>query len=385
LSEPGRSRRSRLKRRIDRRLYRIFFALGRAIARPPVTRPDPMALRRVLIVRHDRLGDWVVTSPLVALLSEVAPNAEIDVLASPANAVLPRTDERVSEVIVNDHRWLGWLRALRRLRRRRYDLIISPIYYRHLREGLVATLAARRHTYTLSVYRPRRYQGMFSAVVRIAGARTHMTERLLYTVQQGLVGDVRRAGESAARWPMRLFVDAKAESHASSFLSRAGIGEFVAINLSAAEPHREWLPSSAIGALRLILAQHPELTFVITPPPGKEAAADEVLRRLDDKRVVAAPATSHLLDLVALLRRARVTITPDTANVHLAAAVGRPVLVLTSAVSTEPALWAPYGVPHRSVSAGRHPVSDIPASAVAEAFDSLWAELVVSDAQETGC
>ena len=339
----------------------------------------------MLIVRHDRLGDWVVTTPVIALLAEIAPNAEIDVLASPANAVLPRADARVSHVIVNDHRWPGWLRALRRLRRRQYDLIISPIYYRHLREGLVATLAARGHTYTLSVYRPRRYQGMFSAVVRIPRARTHMTERLLYTVQQGLLGDARGAGESAERWPMRLFVDARAEAHASAFLSRAGIGDFVAVNLSAAEPHREWPPSAAIEALRAILAAHPDVAFVITPAPGKEAAADEVVRRLADARVIAAPATDHLLDLVALLRRARLTITPDTANVHLAAAVKCPVLVLTSAVSTDPSLWSPYGVPHRSVSAGRHPVSEIPSSAVAEAFDSLWGELVASHAKAGGC
>jgi ADP-heptose:LPS heptosyltransferase len=384
LSERRRSRPSRLKRRIDRRLYRIFFALGRAVARPPRTRPDPAALRRVLIVRHDRLGDWVVTSPVMALLTEIAPNAEIDVLASPANAALARADERVSRVIVNDHRWAGWLRALRRLRGRRYDLIISPIYYRHLREGFVALLAARRHTFTLSVYRPRRYQGMFSATVRIPRARTHMAERLLYTVQHGLLGHARGAGESARRWPMRLFVDASAEAHASSFLSRADVGEFVAVNLSAAEPHREWPPSSAIAALREILVEHPELAFVITPPPGKEGVADEVVRRLADRRVVKAPATSQLLDLVALLRRARLTITPDTANVHLAAAVGVPVLVLTSAASTDPALWSPYGVPHRSVSAGRHPVSAIPASAIAEAFRSLWAELV-ADARERRC
>lgn len=366
-------------------MYRAFFAIGRAVARPPLTRPDPAALRRVLIVRHDRLGDWVVTSPVVALLAEIAPNAEIDVLASPANAVLPRADERVSHVIVNDHRWLGWLRALRRLRARRYDLIISPIYYRHLREGFVAMLAARRHTYTLSVYRPRRYQGMFSAVMRIPRDRTHMTERLLFTVQQGLLGGARRAGASAVRWPMRLFVDGRAEAHASSFLSHAGIGEFVAVNLSAAEPHREWPPTAAIATIRQLLAEHPELAFLITPPPGKEAAAAEVVRRLGDPRVVAAPVTSHLLDLVALLRRARLVITPDTANVHLASAVGRPVLVLTSAASTDPALWSPYGVPHRSVSAGRGPVSEIPAAAVVEAFTSLWSELVTLDARESAC
>lgn len=339
----------------------------------------------MLVVRHDRLGDWVVTSPVIALLAEIAPNAEIDVLASPANAALPRADARVSRVIVNDHRWPGWLRALRRLRARRYDLIVSPIYYRHLREGLVALLAARRHTYTLSVYRPRRYQGMFSAAVRVPRSRTHMTERLLYVVQRGLLGEARRSGESATRWPMRLFVDARAEAHASSFLSQVGFRDFVAVNLSAAEPHREWPASSAIAALRLLLREHPELAFVVTPPPGKQDAAKEVVRRLADPRVVAAPATDHLLDLVALLRHARLAVTPDTANVHLASAVGRPVLVLTSAVSTDPALWLPYGVPHRSVSAGRRPVSDIPAAAIAEAFESLWSELVTSNARGTGC
>jgi ADP-heptose:LPS heptosyltransferase len=343
---------------LDRRLYRRFHELGRAIAPPVTARPNPASLRRVLIVRHDRIGDWVVTTPVVALLREIALDAEIDVLASPANASLIRHDGRVTRVIVNDHSWSGWLRALRELRARRYDLIISPIYYRHLREAVVAALVAREHTYTLSVYRPRRYQGPFSEVVRVPPSWRHMAERLLYVTQIGILGSV----------------DARAEDRAATFLYEQGIGEFVAVNLSAAEAHREWSPVACADTLARLSERHGEITFLLTPPPGKEDAAAEVVRRLASPGVVAAP-PGRLLDLVALLQRARVVITPDTANVHLAAACGRPVVVLTSALTTSPELWAPYGVPYRTVAAGSNQVSTIPADTIVEAFESLWKEL----------
>ena len=334
----------------------------------------PAEIRRVLIVRHDRIGDWVVTSPVVAMLAELLPHAEIDVLASPVNAALVRADARIARVIVNDHSWRGWQRARRELRARDYDLILSTIYGRSLREGLVAALAGRRQTFSVSVFRPRRYQGLFSKTVRVPPSWRHMAERMLYLAQHAVRGEALSRDASTARWRMHLGTDALADDRAASFVAAHGLTDFVAVNLSAAEANREWPPALCAATLQLLLAAHETLSFVLTPPPGKEGAAAEVVRLCDSPRVVMAPASAQLIGLVALLRRARVVITPDTANVHLASAVGRPVLGLFTQGPT-PVLWAPFGVPFRLVISGSRAVADIAPGAIARAFADLLQSL----------
>jgi ADP-heptose:LPS heptosyltransferase len=93
--------------------------------------------------------------------------------------------------------------------------------------------------------------------------------------------------------------------------------------------------------------------------------------------VVVLPPAGRLTDLVAVLARAAAVVTPDTANVHLAAALGRPLVALfTPLGGTRMAHWAPTLVPHRFVvAAAREPLAALPAAAVLDAFDALWAEV----------
>lgn len=340
-------------------------------------RHDPAALRRVLIVRHDRIGDWVVTTPVVALMRELAPACEIDVLASPANAGLVRADGRVTRVVVNDRSWRGWLRALRELRARRYDLVISTIYGKHLREGLVAAMIATRDTRTVSVFRPRRYQGFFSAAVRVPRSWSHMVERMLYVAQIAVVGTALPRSESVQRWHVQLASDAAAEQRANEILRGVSL-PFAAVNLSAAEPHREWSAERCAETLTLLLEAHDDVMFVLTPPPGRQAPCDAVLRLCASPRVLVAPPSPRLIDLVAILRRSHLVITPDTANVHLASAAGRPVLGLYTP-GPSPVLWAPFGVPFRIVMANGGTTSDVSTSQIVTAFDELWAQVPRAD------
>ncbi len=148
-------------RRFD---YRALAAFYRALfpSDAPPTPLDPAAVRRLLLVRHDAIGDMVVTLPAIAYLRALLPHADVDVLASPRNASLLDGDARVSHVYVNDHRSTTWPRIVRTLRRRHYDLILSPIGSRGLREGLFAAAVADRHTVRASLPRRAQYVALFT-------------------------------------------------------------------------------------------------------------------------------------------------------------------------------------------------------------------------------
>ncbi|MDQ3998139.1 MAG: hypothetical protein M3303_14115 [Gemmatimonadota bacterium] len=367
----------RLRRRVNRWFYRQLFGLYRAVCPTPRwTGSIPAgARRRMLVVRHDRVGDLVVTTPLLSFLKESVPDAEIDVLASPGNAPLLRLDDRVTRVFTNDHTWWGWLRVLKRLRRRRYGAIISPITLKGLREGLTASLIAHRDTYKVSSWRPARYQGLFTTVVRLPREATHMADQVLAVGCVALGLPRSAAAALGPRYPMRITVDPAAAASVAALLSERRVDRFVAVNVSSAVAGRDWAAHHCAEFLAVLLARHPDLCVVLTPAPGKERSTADVASRLSDPRVLAAPVLP-LPELAALAQRAHAVVSPSTALVHLASALQRPVVALYAPLlPSDVALWLPRDVPYRALTSKlRGAVSDIPVARIADAFDELVAE-----------
>jgi ADP-heptose:LPS heptosyltransferase len=374
-----------LRRRVNRRFYRCLFRVYRAIfptsdggQRSPVA---GTSLSRVLIVRPDRIGDLIVTTPVISLLADAAPQAEVDVLASPANAPLLEAERRVHRVYLR-RGWSDWILLFPRMRRRRYDIIYSFIYGRGLREGLIASAIGRRETRKISVMRPARYRGLFTSFVRAPHSMCHMADQLLYVVAQTIDSPATR--DRRAR-PMQIPVDSMAEANAGAFLARFGLSDFVAVNIASAEPWREWPWTSCADVLRALLQRWPTMSFVLTPPPlpNRVADAERVIAACASNRVVLFPSSKRFLDLVALVRRAKLVLTSDTANVHVASACQRPVVAIYSGIRTRPGLWSPFGVPAREVRAeAGQPVSAIPAEKIVRACEELYAEIDAAGKRE---
>jgi ADP-heptose:LPS heptosyltransferase len=368
---------ARWRRRADRRLYRSLFGAYRTLfpSRPWEGPIPPAALRRVLVVRHDRMGDAVVTTPLIGLLHAALPHAELDVVASPANRAVFDGDPRISRVYVNDHVSRTLPRLARALRARRYDAIFSVIHGRGLREGLLASLFSTRDTWRISVDRPTRYAGLFSVTIRPPRTREHVAEQLLVVGARAIDLPAELLPADATRYPMSLPVDEAAEARVTAMLERLRLSRFSLVNLWAAEPWRAWPVAHVAGVVRQLRERGVSLPFLLVPPPGREVEAAVAASACgDDARV--APPSADLRDLIALVRRAELVLTPDTGVVHLASACRRPVVALYSTRTVDIRRWLPLGVPHRAVVARRGlPVSAIEETQVADAIESLLREL----------
>jgi ADP-heptose:LPS heptosyltransferase len=369
----------RLRKRLNRRLYAGLYRAYRALfPTPPWTGQIPRAsLRRVLIVQHYGVGDMILTTPLLAFLSEQLPAAEIDVLASPRNAPVIAGDQRVARVFVHDHTWRRWLSVLPRLRARRYDAILCGQAGKGLAEGLTASLAARAQTYKVSVWRPKRYHGLFTTVVRVPRSVSHTADRLLAMARYALGLPAGTPGEAGSRYPIRIAADPRAESQANAFVHEHGLERgFVVVNVSAHFAIRDWPPDRCAAFVTLLLERHRELTLVLTPAPGKTRPASEAAARFADGRVVVAPELP-LLALAALVRRAVTVVTPNTALVHLASACRRPVVALYAPQTRgEVELWLPLGVPYRALTSRvGGAIAEISPDRVADAVDGILREI----------
>jgi len=89
----------------------------------------PKTFQNILIVRTDRIGDVVLTTPSIKALRQAYPAARISILVTPATQDLVNGNPYVDEVLVDDRQgqhkgFLGFLRLTREICLKKFDLAI---------------------------------------------------------------------------------------------------------------------------------------------------------------------------------------------------------------------------------------------------------------------
>jgi ADP-heptose:LPS heptosyltransferase len=323
-------------------------------------------------VRLSALGDVVRTLPAVSSLRAAYPGAHIAWLVEPAAAGALEGQPWVDEVLVFPRQELaaqlrslawssaaaGFARFARRLRRRRFDLVLD--FHSLLRSALLARLsgAPRRIAYARPFGRELSY--LFATRrARLGPGRLSRFER-----NQALV---RFLGVTAPPSPLPYRVDPAALARAQAALGPGPRPVALHPGSSARTGHKRW-PAERHAALARALREREGASCVVTFGPDRserEAALAVVAASGGAARL--APETPRVADLAALLRACRLWLGGDTGPLHLASLVGTPVVQLLG--PTDPVENAPWpGTPSRtlrSASAGamEFPLEDVLAAA----------------------
>jgi len=322
-----------------------------------------------LVVQTAFLGDVILTTGLLDALAER--HGPVDVLVTPAALALVETHPAVRDALVFDKRgrdrgWGGLRRMAARLERRGYARCY--LAQRSLRSALLARMAkipervgfadaAGRWLYTRRVIR------------RQTG---HEAERLL--------GLAELEPDRVARIQLGITADDRAAAYA--WLADQGVGDgFVAMAPGSIWATKRWGGYPA-------LARRLKDPIVVLGGPGDLEAAQAVVDAAPD-RVVSAAGGVSLRISAALLERAGVLVTNDSAPLHLATAVGTPVVAIFGPTvvgfgfgprGPRAALVERTGLECRPCSShgpercplGHHRcMQEIPASAVLEALEAL--------------
>ena len=276
-------------------------------------------MRAILIVRLGALGDIVHALPVAAALRARFPDARIDWVVDERHRELlelvPVVDRRI--VLRTKSASLGRrVRELRRtLGRESYDIAIDVQGL--LKSAVVARLSGARRIlgFTPSHLRERAAR-VFYTETHDPGDTAHVIEKNL-TLAASLGADVSRI-----RFPLTIPASAALDALRDR-RSAARDAPFVVLNPGAAWPNKRW-PPDRFGAVAQWLRRQCGLSAVVTWGPGDETMAAAVV---DGSAGAAelAPTTS-IADLIAIVREAVLMVSGDTGPVHLAAAVGTPIV-----------------------------------------------------------
>src|SRR5579883_723901 len=326
----------------------LGLRLGRLGRRQVPLTPQTFHPRRILVLRLDLIGDLVLSLTVVRLLKKTYPDAEIDLLAVPASGAIAWHDPDLHEVIGYDPniwrrpqallRGKNWREAralLKRLRARRYDLAVSVF------GPWAGTLAVLSGAPRRVGFGRESYFGFMTDNVPgrhwKPGDRKHEVDYCLQLAQ--------KAGAAVTpedRVP-RLFVEPEARQAVERLLSEAGVQEdenrpLIACHVSSNNGQsKRWpLPYWATLLDRLIREQHARV--VLTGAPIDLPLIEEVTKRMQERPINLAGKTS-LPQLAALLQRADLMISGDSGPMHIAAAVGTPLIAIHG--PTDPAQSGP--------------------------------------------
>jgi len=299
--------------------------------------PDPATVRRILVRSTNWIGDIVMISPSLRALRRRFTKARIEVVAVPQMAPCLEGNPDVDEVIVFDRRGrdagaLGLVRFARRLRERRYDLAI--LFQKAMGAALLARLSGiparvgldtdRRgwlltHPVPFTPELSRRHHLLiFAEVARAAGCALDDL-RPFYPV-----------AEAEREWAERFLSENRAER----------FRRLLALHISASKPQRAWHRNRFIESARRIAERHDAGVLLLGGPADAEdlSEAESALGAI----AINACGRSTIGQMAALIARCDAFLGNDSGPMHVAGALGVPVIALFGPGDPDrTAAWAP--------------------------------------------
>lgn len=307
---------------------------------------DP--IRKILCMRLDNLGDVLMSTPAMRALAERFPRARLSLMASPSGAALAPFLPDIDELIVYDAPWVKHpaqgevaadLDMLARLRAGAFDAaVIFTVYTQSaLPAALFCRLAGIPRVLAHSRENPYFLLSDWAQDKLPADGGRHEVQRQLDLVAQVGARTVDPRLIFALREQDRQGMQQKLQAH--------GVDPargFIVVHPGATAASRRY-PAEYFALAVRRLAPQGGLPIVLTGSPAEHLLAHTISQASLANAINLAGALS-LGEFAALIEAASVLVSNNSSPVHIAAAMGTPVVDLYALTNPQ---HTPWRVPHR--------------------------------------
>ncbi|MFN3077428.1 MAG: glycosyltransferase family 9 protein [Alphaproteobacteria bacterium] len=309
--------------------------------------PDLGRVRRVLVVKLDEIGDFILATPFLRGLRASAPGATIVLAVTPllgemaascphVDAVVAAIPSRTTDTIElklprpDQPYHLERLREVMRLGG--FDLAVVPRFdFDRYDGGRLARTSGARWVFgfseTVTPLKAQRNQGFdarFYTHVLARPATTHEVEQNLALLAH--MGGHLHGGSQVEAYSTPE-AEAEAERKLAAAAERFGVGSLIAVAPGSSYPAKEY-PLSLLVPVVETVARHLNAGVVVLGS-APQAPMGEALYRSMPSRCLNLCGQLALTEAVAVIRRVRGLISMCSAPGHIAAAVGTPVAVFS--------------------------------------------------------
>jgi heptosyltransferase I len=305
-----------------------------------------MDFSRTLIIKPSSMGDIVQALPVLTALRETHPEAHIAWVVARPFAGLLEGHPRLDELILFDRHRFGRIGAsvgatkeflgfLEELRGRQFTLVLD--LQGLFRSGFMAAVTGAPDR--VGFQAAREMAGLFYTEKVPTDGLTHAVDRYMAMA--------RAVGLAEPKATDHLPVSEEARASVRRRLAEEGVTAdepVLAVSAHARWETKQWPPERFAKVIRRAYAETGARSVLV----GSAAAAEisrAVAQAAPEARPVDLVNRTNLKELVALIADARAMVTNDSGPMHVAAAVGTPVVAIFG--PTDPDRTGPYGPGHR--------------------------------------
>jgi len=298
----------------------------------------------ILIIKLSAIGDVIHTLPSLAALRRVYPQAHVTWVVEEAAADLILNHPQLNEVLVSRRKawiqdvksgnfrkeWQEIVQFIKDLRKRPYDLVID--FHGLLKSSIIVFLSGGKRK--LGYDSLQELSGLFLTEKIPEDMDKHAVDRYLDFPFY--------LGAKKERAEFILPKSADAENKVKLLLASYGLDEnnYIAINPIAYWDTKLW-DNEKFAKLADLIQEKLKKKVVFTGSESK--SVEEIAAKMKSKGINLGGKTS-LMELAHIFKKARMLITTDSGPMHLACAVGTPVIALFG--PTDPKRTGPYGEGH---------------------------------------
>jgi heptosyltransferase-3 len=276
--------------------------------------------KRILLIRLEHIGDVLLATPTYRALRKRFPHARIDILVREYTAELVRRNPNIDRVITWNAPWLskggswkGIRQVLRNLHAQNYELAID--LHGDPRNIMMGRLCSRY----LVGFGTRGFGFLLNK--NVSYGRRHVIDRLL-----SLAGAV---GADIRDRKMEIPLSAADKRYADSVVKKHKLSNFVCIAPGAGPGRTEklWLNERWAAVADAIIREY-GATVVFIGAKREQPLIQDITRRMQEKNFVDLRGEHTITQSAAVMAHANLVLSVDAAAMHIARAIGTPLLAL---------------------------------------------------------
>jgi heptosyltransferase I len=281
---------------------------------------------RILIIKLSSLGDILHTLPAFSVLRATFPDAKIDWLTAKKTQFLTAAVQGIDAIHVLDADplrrfppqragWRNFRNLIRQLRACRYDYAID--FQGLLKTAIIGSMTGARVRLGFSgeLVRERPAHWLYHRTLANPEKQVHVVKLNCMLAEL--------AGARGPDSPIHFCIPPEDERSVALLLQREQLRDFVVINPGGGWATKRWSPEG-YGRLAKRIQDEAGFPVAVTTGPGEEGLFQSIAESCGN------PLPRHMpvsfLQLIPLLRQARLFIGGDTGPFHLACALGTAVV-----------------------------------------------------------
>jgi ADP-heptose:LPS heptosyltransferase len=278
---------------------------------------DNNSISNILFIRPAKIGDAIVSFPLLREIKRNNPTVNIDVLAGVYNHDIYRRLSYVNNVYLKHKKrdfYKTW-KTIYILKKNNYDLIIDTTDIKFWFTFSTRLIGAN---YYFSHNSSNKYLGYKKSDLEFYDKVLDHKDGLHTTYRMTNYLKLMNIYKYSTKLEFPL--TNSEVSLATEFKKTLSTDDFIALNIEASSESRSISISELSIILTILLDYLENLSVVVLCLPENRSKVQELIHKFDDKKIKLSYKTNNIFEAASLIKESKLVISPDTSFVHIASA-----------------------------------------------------------------